>query len=58
MSLEKIYAVQIKRWCWVAHLFTIALMELSVMHLAGDLQSITFATTIIGINACWQGLFS
>lgn len=28
------------------------------MHLAGDRQSITFTTTIIGINSCWQGLFS
>jgi len=40
ISLEKTDTVQIKHRRWVAHLFAIALMEFSVMRLAGDRQSL------------------
>lgn len=44
---------QIKPGCWVAHLFTIALMEHSAMRLAGG-----FLLLRIIIAPCWKGWLS
>lgn len=47
IPLGKTYAIQIKLWLWVAHLFTITLMELFVMLLAANVWSFTFTITIM-----------
>lgn len=46
-------STQIKPGCWVAHLFTIALMERSAMRLAGRFLSLR-----IIIALCWKGWLS